>query len=64
MTSADSSSRALLLRMLAKVREMRAALHDAAEATPHTAELDIARAMSAIDDLERRVQQMLERADE
>ncbi|MDQ7842420.1 MAG: hypothetical protein QN141_03510 [Armatimonadota bacterium] len=60
MTSADSS-RALLERMLARVREMRLALRDAATAAPPTGEIDFDRALAAIDDLERRVRQVLER---
>jgi len=61
MTSADSS-RALLERMLAKVRAMRTALDEVATATPPIATGEIDRARAAIDDLERRIEQLLDRA--
>jgi len=64
MTSPDSSSRALLERMLIKVSEMRAALRDATSAAQGAEDVDLPRALAAIDDLERRVRQMLERAGE
>lgn len=56
-------SRELLERMLAKVGEMRHSLSDSsgvAEATGAGDGIDVARAMAALDDLERRVRRMLE----
>lgn len=56
-------SRELLERMLAKVEEMRHALSDSsgvAAATGAEDGIDVARAIAALDDLERRVRHMLE----
>ena len=56
-----SSSRDVLERMLARVEEMRRALAETAGAVDE-GDVDVARALAALDDLERRVRQMLERA--
>lgn len=56
-----SSSRDVLERMLAKVEEMRRALAETAAAVDE-GDVDVARATAALDDLERRVRRMLERA--
>ena len=56
-----SSSRDVLERMLARVEEMRRALAEAAGAVDES-DVDVARATAALDDLERRVRRMLERA--
>ncbi|HET6948396.1 MAG TPA: hypothetical protein VFJ45_11355 [bacterium] len=56
-----SSSRDVLERMLAKVEEMRRALAETAGAVDE-GDVDVARATAALDDLERRVRRMLERA--
>jgi hypothetical protein len=56
-------SRELLARMLSKVEEMRHALNDSsgvAGATGVEDGIDVARAMAALEDLERRVRRMLE----
>ena len=55
-----SSSRDVLERMLARVEEMRRALVETAGAVDES-DVDVARAMAALDDLERRVRRMLER---
>lgn len=56
-----SSSRDVLERMLARVEEMRRALAETAAAVDE-GDVDVARATAALDDLERRVRRMLERA--
>ncbi|OFX14705.1 MAG: hypothetical protein A2V59_07880 [Armatimonadetes bacterium RBG_19FT_COMBO_69_19] len=56
-----SSSRDVLERMLARVEEMRRALAETAGAVDE-GDVDVARATAALDDLERRVRRMLERA--
>jgi len=56
-----SSSRDVLERMLARVEEMRRALVETAGAVDES-DVDVARATAALDDLERRVRRMLERA--
>lgn len=63
MNQPAPSSRELLERMLVKVEEMRRALTDAAtveRAAGDGDDVDLTRAMGALDDLERRVRQMLE----
>ena len=61
MNSPVSSSRDVLGRMLARVEEMRRALAETAGAVDE-GDVDVARATAALDDLERRVRRMLERA--
>lgn len=60
MKAPAPSSRELLQRMLDKVGEMRRALTDTAAATQAERDADMARAMTALDDLEARLGHMLE----
>jgi hypothetical protein len=60
MSVSTPTTRDLLARMLAKVEEMRRALH-AADAAGG-GEMDSARAREALDDLERRVRALLDDA--
>lgn len=62
MNAPGPSSRELLKRMLVRVDEMRRALTDASAAAGDRGggdEVDLARAVAALDDLERRVRRML-----
>lgn len=62
MNAPGPSSRELLERMLVRVDEMRRALTDASAAAGTAGggdEADLARAVAALDDLERRVRRML-----
>lgn len=58
MNPSVSSTRDVLERMLAKVEEMRRALREAAAAAD-PGDVDVVRALTALDDLEARVRRML-----
>ncbi len=60
MKAPAPSSRELLQRMLDRVQQMRRALDETATATRANGDVDVARTLAALDDLEAKVRRMLD----